>query len=217
MYIDFLKVISSILVLSLNTACTNQLENQALRENTLSTENTSVAANHKSKKNRPSQKTTTITIEGENTPVKLQLYQAENLLTTYFPDPDFIAESGSSGEGQSVRFIANFGGQKNENAYIHIAFLNDLKNLEQVRKFINDKKGLIASNKWRVVSQTKKVPYSWSKEKISFSKGKDIIGEIYLGEQKGKVFYVITHLPVEYGDGFGARADLILKNLEIGG
>jgi hypothetical protein len=38
-----------------------------------------------------------------------------------------------------------------------------------------------------------------------------------LGEQKGKVFYVITHLPVEYGDSFETRADLIFKNLEIGG
>ncbi len=62
MSIDYLKVISSILVLSLNTACKNQLENQDLRENTLIAENTAVAANHQSQKNSPSQKTTRISI-----------------------------------------------------------------------------------------------------------------------------------------------------------
>jgi hypothetical protein len=76
----------------------------------------------------------------------LKVYQDKNLVTTYFPRPDFLAESGSSGEGQSVRFIPNFGGNKNENAYVNIAFLNYLTNPEQVRKFINGKKGLIASN-----------------------------------------------------------------------
>ncbi len=106
----------------------------------------------------------------------MRLYQDKNLLTTYFPYPDFIAKSGSSGEGQSVRFIPNFGGNKNENAYVHIAFLNYLINPEQVRKSINGEKGLIASNKCHVVSRTTR---------------ENIVGEIYLGEQKGKVFYVI--------------------------
>jgi hypothetical protein len=95
----------------------------------------------------------------------LKVYQDKNLVTTYFPHPDFLGESGSSGEGESVRLIPNFGGNKNENAYVNIAFLNYLINPEQVRKFINGKKGLIASNRWHVVSQTTKVPYSWSKGK----------------------------------------------------
>ncbi|MBK1987946.1 hypothetical protein A0J48_010405 [Sphaerospermopsis aphanizomenoides BCCUSP55] len=217
MSINFLKFLSSTVLLSLNTAYTSPPENQALRENSLITEYTTVVANHKSQKNRPSKKTTTISIEGEKTQITLQLYQSKNLLTTYFPDPDFRAESTASGEGQSVRFIVNFGGIKNENAYVHIAFLNNLKTLGQVRNFINGKRGLIASNKWRVVSRTANVPYPWAKEKINFSKGKDIVGEIYLGEQKGKAFYVITHYPVEYGDGFAPREDVILRNLEIGG
>jgi len=42
------------------------------------------------------------------------------------------------------------------------------------------------------------------------------VGDVYLGEQNGKAFYVISQFPVEYGDGFPPRSDLILQHLEVG-
>ncbi|BAZ30073.1 hypothetical protein NIES4074_25290 [Cylindrospermum sp. NIES-4074] len=185
------------------------LENQVAHGNT-------IFASYQSKIKRSPTKTATITVEGEKIPVTLKLYEYSNLLTTYFPDKDFIAQGSGSGEGSSVRFIANFGGTKNEKAYIHFAFLNGLRTLPQVSRFVNGKNGLIASNGWRVVNRTRNVPYPWAKEKIIFSKGKNITGAVYLGEQKGKAFYVITHFPGEYGDGFPPRADLIFRNLQVG-
>jgi hypothetical protein len=121
-----------------------------------------------------------------------------------------------SGKPKVVKFIANFGGVKNENAYIQITFPNNSKTIGELKKFINSKNGIIATNKWKVSSRSSTLIYPLLKEIFSFSKGKDMIGDIYIGEQNGKVFYVITHFPVEYGDGFAPRADLILKNLEIG-
>ena len=59
------------------------------------------------------------------------------------------------------------------------------------------------------------VPYRWAKEKIVFSKGKNIVGNVYIGQQNDKVFYVISQFPGEYGDGFSPRADLILQNLQV--
>ncbi|TAF03190.1 MAG: hypothetical protein EAZ77_17655, partial [Nostocales cyanobacterium] len=123
----------------------------------------------------------------------------------------------TSGKPKGVKFIANFGGVKNENAYIQITFPDNFQNIGELKNFINSKDGIIAANKWKVISRSKTVTYPWAKEKIAFSKGEDIVGDIYIGEENGKVFYVITHLPMEYGDGFSPRADLILSNLEIGG
>jgi hypothetical protein len=170
-----------------------------------------------SKSRKPSTKTAVISVEGEKTTVSLKLYEEyKNLFTTYFPDKDFLTEGVSSGEGTGVRFIANFGGVKNNNAYVGISFLNSVKNLGQLRRFVNSKSGLIASNKWRVVSRIQNTSYSWAKEKIVFRQGRDLTGTLYLGQQNGKVFYVITLYPIEYGDGFAPRADLILRNLQVG-
>jgi hypothetical protein len=187
-------------------------------DNSVTDTPTGIQASYNSTSNRPATKTTTISVEGEKVPVTLKLYdQYSNLFTTYFPDKEFLVEGGSSGEGTGVRFIANFGGSRNENAYVHVAFLNNFKTLGQLKSFVNGKNGLIASNKWRVVNRNQKVAYTWAKEKIVFSQGKNIVGNVYLGQQNGKVFYVITQFPVEYGDGFPPRADLILQNLQAAG
>ncbi|WP_256973050.1 hypothetical protein [Nostoc sp. T09] len=205
------------ILLATSLGCAAPLPNQLSSGNGLTATPTPIQASYNSKTNRPTTKTATISVEGEKTPITLRLYdQYSNLFTTYFPDKEFLAEGSSSGEGTGARFIANFGGSKNENAYVHIAFLNNLKTLQQLKSFVNAKNGLIASNKWRVVDRTQKVPYAWAKEKIVFSKGKSIVGNVYLGQQNGKVFYVITNYPVEYGDGFSPRADLILQNLQVG-
>ncbi|MDZ7959472.1 MAG: hypothetical protein RMY34_16575 [Aulosira sp. DedQUE10] len=198
--------------------CATPVHNQFESGNSVIPAPTTIQTSYNSKTNRPATKTATISVEGEKTPITLRLYdQYSNLFTTYFPEKEFIVEGGSSGEGTGVRFIANFGGTKNENAYIHVAFLENLKNLQQLKSFVNSKNGLIASNGWRVVERSQKVSYSWAKEKIVFSKGKNIVGAVYLCQQNGKVFYVISQFPVEYGDGFPARANLILQNLEVGG
>jgi hypothetical protein len=157
----------------------------------------------------------TDTVNKAKVRLKLKRYQAENLFTTYFPPEDFSVEENSSGEGNSVRFVANYGGKKVENAYVQFAFLNFCKTLGEMSSFINGKDGLIASNGWRVVARIDRVSYPWAKEKIVFSRSKDIVGEIYLGKSKGKVFYVITHFPVEYGDVLPTKADAILQNLQI--
>ncbi|NEQ26537.1 MAG: hypothetical protein F6K28_47415, partial [Microcoleus sp. SIO2G3] len=77
---------------------------------------------------------------------------------------------------------------------------------------------LVASNRWQVVNPSEEVPYSWAKERIVFREGmtsENIMGDVYIGESNGKAFYVITHYPAEYAEGFGPRADLILKNLQV--
>lgn len=216
MTLKLVNLMTGAILLVTTLGCATSAQNQLSSENSVTPAPTAIQLSYNSKANRPATKTATISIEGEKSPITLRLYnQYSDLFSTYFPEKDFIAEGSSSGEGTGVRFIANFGGSKNDNAYIHVAFLNDLKNLNQLRSFINGKNGLIASNGWRAVSRSQKVAYPWAKEKIVFSKGKDIVGDVYLGQQNGKVFYVILQFPVAYGDGFPPRADLILQNLQV--
>lgn len=215
MHTNLNNVILATFLLSVITSCTAQPKNQVSPENSLITGDKTLVAGNESTQNRPTNKTVTISVEGEKISIPLKLYQAKNLFSTYFPAADFLVQAEDTKNIKVFKFIANFGGDKNENAYIQFTFPNNLKTVEEVRKFINSKNGLIASNQWQVISRSNTVTYPWAKEKIAFSKGQDMVGDIYIGSQNGKLFYVITHLPVEYGDGFTPREYLILNNLEI--
>jgi hypothetical protein len=203
---------TSLVILTLATP--NLASGQLGKNHPLASNQTILLASQKTQSTKPATKKATLYIEGEKSTITLKLYQNPSF-STYFPSDDFLVKSSSSGEGQGVEFIANFGNKKNENAYVHFAFLNNFQKYSQVSKFVNSKNGLISGNKWRVVSRTKNTFYPWVKEKIVFSQGKNIVGSIYIGEQKGKAFYVITQFPAEYADGFTPRADLILRNLEV--
>lgn len=165
-------------------------------------------------------KTDVISVEGEETEISLKLYDAASeVFTTYFPENDFVAESGGSGEGTGARFYFSAGGAKNEAVYVHMFFPAQATSLEQIKKLVTQQGGLLQGNQWQVVNQTQEVPYSWAKEKITFyeqrTASEPIGGEVYIGESDGKAFYVITHYPAEYAEGFSPRADLILKNLQV--
>jgi hypothetical protein len=211
------KFMTGAILLAISFGCTTTFPNQSSSANVTATPTpTATQTSYNSTTNRPATKTDTISIEGEKVPVTLRLYdQYSNLFTTYFPEKDFLVEGVSSGEGTGVKFTANFGGNRNDNAYVQVSFLNDFQTLERLRNFVNGKNGLIASNRWQLGESTQKVGYAWAIERIAFRQGNNIVGNLYLGQQNGRVFYVITHYPVEYGDGFPPRADLILKNLQV--
>lgn len=219
MKITIKKVILLTLIVNVNTACDQANQNPVSGQNNLVTEEKTLVHTDKSQKNRLPNKTATISVEAEKNTINLKIYQEKNLFSTYFPEADFLVQTQDINKVREVKFIANFGGIKNENAYIKFVFNNDLKTLAEVKNFINSKDGIIASDKLQIVNLSSTVTYPWAKEKINFSisKGQEIFGDIYIGEEKGKAFYVITHYPAEYGDGFEPRADLILSNLEIGG
>lgn len=175
----------------------------------------------KKESQKPVTKIDTISIEGEKTKVTLKLFdRANEIFTTYFPDKDFVAESGGSGEGTGARFYYNVGGHQNKDVYVAMFFPAKATTLERMRQLVGQEHGMFPTNRWQVVNRTKEVPYSWAKEKIVYRQhtgSQNLGGEVYIGEANGKAFYVITHYPAEYGDGFSPRADLILKNLQVNG
>ncbi|MBE9192276.1 hypothetical protein IQ230_18335 [Gloeocapsopsis crepidinum LEGE 06123] len=163
---------------------------------------------------KPVTKTASINIEGEKTTIFLELY-SNPCFTTYFPAQDFIPESVASGEGTAVWFYTNFGGTKNEAAYIQFFFPSYANTIDQLRQWVEGESGLFASNGWRIIEVVQEVTYPWAKEEIIFYQPeKNITGTVFLGEAQGNAFYVVTHYPVEYGDGFIPRANVILQNLD---
>jgi hypothetical protein len=218
---NFPNSIVQLALLTLVFGCSNiesppVTQNNPVNNQTITPVNnkTMEAASPELPSNLPPTKDDIISIEGQQSPITLKLYQ-NPIFYTYFASEDFVVEPLSSGEGEGVRFFVNYAGEKNEDAYAHIAFLNDFQKYAEVIEFINSKNGLLATNKWRVVSRTNETPYPWAKEKIVFSAEKNIVGSIYIGEENGKAFYVITHLPAEYVYGFLPNVSLILSNLQV--
>lgn len=203
-----------------NVPTTNE---QSTTESPAATNNNQLepTADTKRDAERPSTKTDTISIEGEKSEVTLKLYdELSQIFTTYFPKDDFVAESVSSGEGTGSTFYFNIDGNKNSDVYVSVFFPNGVNSAEQLERLLTAKGGLVQTNQWQMENRTKDVPYSWAKEKILYKQPgneQNILAALYIGEANGKVFYVITHYPAEYGDGFAPRADFILKNLDVKG
>ncbi len=224
-----LPLLAAIFVFSTIAACASRSDNAVNTgaDSNGSTPQASATENNQStqtiettQSQRHSTKTDTISVEGEKTEVTLKRYdQASHVFTTYFPENDFVAESSGSGEGTGTRFYFNAGGQQNKDVYVALFFPAQATSLEQIKQLVTQEPGLLESNQWKVVNQTEEVPYAWAKERIVFEEqrpsSQNIQGEVYIGESNGKAFYVITHYPAEYAEGFGPRADLLLKNLQL--
>ena len=170
-----------------------------------------------SKSSRPSKKT--VTDPWTQTPIPVTLFGADAFpFTTYFPERDFIVDSGSSDEGSGFWFYSKVGGKKYESAYVHLFFPAKPTTLEGMRREVLGKRGLMETNKWIVKRRSQTVPYRWAKERIDFEQNqgnKTIMGTVYIGEHKGKAFRVTEHFPADYGDGFAPRASIILNELQM--
>ena len=197
---------SGILILSSTTACTPPLEPQPAPLPSTQPES------------RPNQKTVTDEWTQKQIPVKLFSLQGFPF-TTYFPESDFIIDSGSSGEGSGVWFYSQVDGKKDELAYVHFFFPAKPTTVEAMKKEVTGKRGLMEINKWTVKDRSQDVPYSWAKERIDFERPfndqNNIMGTVYIGEHNGKAFRVTEHFPADYGDGFAPRASIILKELKL--
>jgi hypothetical protein len=168
---------------------------------------------------QPETRVTPITIEGQPVEVELNLFNPPSLpLTTYIPAKDFQSQVGASGEGQGIWFYYSPTGKKDENAYIHIFMPAAPMSLEEMRQLVLGDRGVMATNQWELGDRTDIVSYPWAKEKLTYQHPTPnglAVGAIYIGENQGKVFYVATHYPAEYTDGFEPRSAVILENLKF--
>jgi hypothetical protein len=161
---------------------------------------------------RPASQQAEISLEGSPHLIPVVLVRSPEGWTppfsTYRPE-DMIHETTSSDEGDGIRFIANFGAVRNDNAFVHVFFYPAAATEEGVRRTLES---YLAGRQERVTEARR---YTWTTIERPFtgrtSRGERTTGWIGAGQHAGRWFHIATEYPVEYGDGFGPRSAYILR------
>lgn len=154
----------------------------------------------------PPTKPGTIRVEGTEERVELRLFESPPGFAlpfyTYVPR-DLIAEPVAAGEGDAVRFSANFAGTQREDAAILLFVYPREVTAEDARAVTRR----LAERHGGV--EVEERVYDWSLEEFAFSSN-DEVGRVSLGERAGRFFYIFVGYPPEFGDGFGPRSHVVL-------
>lgn len=150
----------------------------------------------------------TIFVEGMPTPIATVAYTTPEgfplAFTTRHPD-DLAVQELSSGEGDAVRFTANFGGPMDEQAVLNVFVFPGGTREEVARVRVRE----LAALEARVAERQRQ--FAWSLLELAFT-GEAFSGYYALGEHAGRYFYVMAAHPPEYGDGFGPRVQYVLDH-----
>lgn len=159
---------------------------------------------------RPETLRDTLALEGTAQPVTLRLYRTPPgfplPFSTYVP-ADLAPESAASGDERTVRFVANFGGRRTDSAYVAVAIHAEDVTEEAARRMLSAAtggSGPVAPEQQR---------YPWALAEYSVSTGATVARGI-LGRHEGQFFHVLVRYPAEFGDGFPARAAMVLEHWE---
>lgn len=157
----------------------------------------------------PQSKEGTIMIEGTSEPIRLELFDAAPysmplLFTTYIPS-DMIGEQVPDAEGPAVRFVSNFNGTRNADAFLQVGFLPAGTTSEQAR----DAARALATGSGRTARVTEGKAFDWSLAEHTYTGAKGAVGRVVLGRHGDIFFHTRTEHPPEFGDGFGPRVGII--------
>jgi hypothetical protein len=169
----------------------------------------------------------TLMLEGMPEPVTSRLVRSpvgvEPGFTTYLP-PGLSMHADPAGDSAWARFSASFAGPADPNAYMHVRIYPEgPEHLETARNVIagflrsrrleDDPVGdLVATGE--AYRQVKPPP--WAEEAFSF----DYVGHgnvrftgmTALARRGARWFHVLTHYPVEFGDGLAPRFEYVLRH-----
>ena len=165
---------------------------------------------------RPQTRVDTLFLEGMAEPVTLTLVRAPNefpLPFSTYTAGDFIVESvASTANGESaVRFIAAFGGVRNDEAFLEVAAYpagtTEAEAAARAERAVGARGHVVAageaSMEWAV--------RQWRLEARD-PRGGWTLGFAGLGRHGDRWFHILARYPAEYADGFGPRAGLILEH-----
>ncbi|HHY36383.1 MAG TPA: hypothetical protein GX518_01695 [Firmicutes bacterium] len=164
---------------------------------------------------RPETKIDVISLEGQEEPFSFTLLKAENIgFTTYIPE-DIIPTVVSTEEGDAVVAYTNFAGQQRDDAYLSFLLYREGITLEEA---IAGTRELLAAEGYEFPAGTEEHrSHPWAVEEFRFTKEDDnsnYVGRAAFGNRGNRVFRVMTHMPAEFGDGFGARIARIIADME---
>jgi hypothetical protein len=159
---------------------------------------------------RPETLQDTLAVEGAPQTATLRLYRTPPgfplPFSTYVP-ADLVPQGAPSAAGESVRFVANFGGRRTDSAYVAVLVHADGVGEEAARRMLSTATGggsPAASDQQR---------YPWALAEYSGGTGSTVSRGI-LGRHEGQFFQVLIRYPTELGDGFAPRAATVLEHWE---
>lgn len=170
---------------------------------------------------RPDVRTDTLFLEGMPEPIELGLFRAPDgfplPFSAYIPS-DMAVEveaEGEAGEGAAARFVAEFGGHRNDDAFVHVFVFppgTDANTAIAQARGYKASRGVPAGKGVEPLGDSEEPQLAWALQAYRFryeSGGTWYQGLIGVGEREGRYFQLVRHYPAEYGDGFGPRAALI--------
>ena len=172
---------------------------------------------------RPATRSDTIRIEGMAEPIALRLFTAPDdfplPFTAYAPEEMAAERSGES----TVDFIAEFGGVRNEDAFVHLYIFpegTDRQAALAAAKAYKTGRGIPISQGLEIIADATRPPHlRWAEEAYRFryqSVDGWYAGTLGVGQKGERYFMILRHRPAEYGDGFAPRADLITETWRWG-
>jgi hypothetical protein len=172
---------------------------------------------------RPHTIADTLMVEGMPEAVESRLaHSPEARFTTYLP-PGITMEVLTTGDSASVRFSASFAGPSDPRAYMHVRTYpphagvgtvteNIATFLRTLRPHDDPVGGMIRGTE----PYRQAEPPPWGEEAHTFAyTGEDGVryaGRIVLASSTTGFFHVLTHYPVEFGDGLEPRFERILRH-----
>lgn len=166
----------------------------------------------------PEEKIDTLQIEGQSEPVTLQLYRNPDLpVVTYVPEGDFDAQVVGSSEGMAIHFTATFGGVRNEDASMRLFFPSEFSNLNdpaQLQALVEEPDGIAEIEGFALQEATGETPCPRAEHAWTIRPEADRTGFMCISSRGERWFLVIAAYPIEYSEGFGPRAAIVLRELQ---
>lgn len=182
-------------------------------------EGTQDAEQGNSSPQRPEFSSEQIEIEGEPVELALKLFAEPELpYSTYIPIDEFVTDIQETEQATVVTHYANFNDTLNENAYMRVVFPKRATTVEALQEQILGEEGLLASQNWQITDRTDVVVWPWAREYIHFlstNPDENMAGQILIGEHEGQGFYILSHYPIEYTEGFEPRAMVLINELQF--
>ena len=170
---------------------------------------------------RPAAMTDTLMIEGMAEPVDLRLFRTDRdfpLPFSAYAPADMVPERHDEGDdgSSSVRFVAEFGGVRNDRAFVHLFVHPEGTDPQQalaVVRAYETAAGVPVSQGIEPLGESDaRARMPWADDAYTFryqAGGTWYVGSIGLGSRAGRLFHIVRHHPAEYGDGFAPRASIL--------
>ncbi|MEM1426896.1 MAG: hypothetical protein AAGF75_10140, partial [Cyanobacteria bacterium P01_H01_bin.130] len=122
-----------------------------------------------------------------------------------------------------VSLMSSYDGVINEDVYLTVVWPRDATTADQALEMVigdrgwTQQRGISLIDSTAVEASPNQTLYPWERRRWRFEKNVGqadfIVGEVILGELDGQGFWAVTHFPVEFSEGYGARMDIALETL----